>query len=269
MKTLKIILSVLLIAVTALFTVTHILHNGSGKKEAPVLSCPQKVLELSVKDGEEVLLSSVTATDAQDGDLTDSIRISGISKLISDNTAKVTYLVFDSDDNMASCERTVKYTDYQRPRFNITQPLIFASSENISLLDRLTATDVIDGDITSSIRVSTLEPTNDPNVRTVTVQVTNSMGDTARLSIPIMIRETNPSAPVITLSSNLLYISKGSAFDPMQYIASVVSPEGELSADNVTVDGSVNTAEAGTYNVYYKCTYGGHSTSCVLTVVVQ
>ena len=61
--------------------------------------------------------AEVSAYDNQDGDLTSGIVIGGISKLISDNTAKITYMVFDSDNNMARMTRLVKYTDYKKPYF--------------------------------------------------------------------------------------------------------------------------------------------------------
>lgn len=269
MKIIKIVIMFLLIVVSAVFGFIQYSQNRPSKKDAPVITCPQKVLELSVKDDKDVLMKSVSASDNQDGDLTDKIRISGISKLISNNTAKVSYIVFDSDNNMASCTRMIKYTDYQRPRFAINQPLVFVSDDSISLLDKISASDVIDGDITSSIRISTLTPTDNNYMHTVTVQVTNSMGDTARLGVPIIIRATDPLAPVITLKENLVYLNSGAAFDPVSYIASVTAPDAELSASDVTVSGTVNTAEVGTYYVSYSCSQSGHTTLTVLTVVVQ
>ena len=54
----------------------------------------------------------------------ENIILGGISQLISEDTAKVTLLVFDSDNNMGMCTRYIRYRDYSRPHFEIISPLI-------------------------------------------------------------------------------------------------------------------------------------------------
>ena len=56
---------------------------------------------------------------------------------------------------MATCSRTVRYTDYEKPHFSLSQGLVYPVGGSVTLLDRLTATDVIDGDISDNIRVTT------------------------------------------------------------------------------------------------------------------
>ena len=181
MRTIKQVLIILLVLLAAGLIATSIYLGSSDRKDPPTISCPSEILEVSAGDDETALLSGITASDPQDGDLTDQVIIGGISKLISKDTAKVTLLVFDSDDNMGSCIRYIRYTDYQRPQFAINQPLVYASTEEVTLLNRLSATDVVDGDITKRIRVSTLASTNNSEVYDITIQVTNSVGDTAWL----------------------------------------------------------------------------------------
>ena len=162
------LLRIMLVLVFVVMAVFFAVHNLSGKDpaaaEGPVLSCSDDVLLVSVKDSRSALLRGVTATDAQDGDLFDEIIISGVSKLIGDATAKVTYVVMDSDNNMATLTRQIRYRDYQSPRFSLEDPLLYTSTQNVSLTDRLHAEDSIDGDITHNIRVSYMEATDDPNV---------------------------------------------------------------------------------------------------------
>ena len=57
--------------------------------------------------------SGITAWDDQDEDLTGEIMVDHISTLISANTAKITYVVFDHADNASKLTRTVAYTDYK------------------------------------------------------------------------------------------------------------------------------------------------------------
>lgn len=269
MRTIKKILIILLAVLSVCYVATRIYLGSSERKEPPVIYCPSEVLEVSATDDESVLLSGITASDPQDGDLTSQVIIGGVSKLISKDTAKVTFMVFDSDDNMGMCVRYIRYTDYRRPQFAITEPLMYSSASEVSLSKRVAATDVVDGDISGRIRVSTLAATDNSEVYDVTIQVTNSMGDTSWLKLPVLVQPTNPLRPVIELSSYLIYMEPGSEFDPAEYITSVTAAQTSAEASDVSISSNVNTAETGTYRVMY--TYSANSTTgtAILTVVVQ
>ena len=157
MRTIKQVLIIALVVLLAANIATIIYQGTTDTTEPPVISCPDGVLEVSASVSEAELLADVTASDGQDGDLTAHVIVASISKLISEDTAKVTYYVFDSDDNMASYVRRIRYTDYRKPRFEVKEPLTYTVSEEIELLNRLAANDVVDGDVSDQIRVSTLE----------------------------------------------------------------------------------------------------------------
>ena len=91
MRKLKITVALLLAVVSAVFIATRYINNHSGKNDPPILKCDTDTVTVSVSDGDDVLLRGVSAYDNQDGDLTSGIVIGGISKLISDNTAKITF----------------------------------------------------------------------------------------------------------------------------------------------------------------------------------
>ena len=270
MKILKISTIILLVLVMALFCVTSLFLQRSGTDVGPTISCDSDTLEISVADDETVLLTGVTARDKQDGDLTDQILIQGVSKFITDSTARVTYLVFDSDGNMASTSRYIRYTDYTAPHFSITSPLIYSSSESIALLDRVQATDAIDGDITDSIRVSNLVATSDAEIYTVDLLVTNSMGHTATVTLPIILESNSASRPDVYLTDYLVYLEKGSAFSASSYLQSVEAPNGQTCRlSDVQVTGLVDTNVPGTYMVYYRYYQDSMVGTAVLTVVVE
>lgn len=271
MRALRIALIVILVAVTALFGVTTISQSRSNTNEAPVIECSTDVLELSVGDDESVLMTGVTASDAQDGDLTANILISGISKFtnIENAAANVTYMVFDRDGNMGSLTRTIRYTDYTSPRFSLTEPLSYKSSEAIVLLDRLHVLDCIDGDITDSIRVSSLSATTTEEVFAITVQVTNSMGDSKDLALELFLQNDNTDRPIIKLNNHLVYLSKGSSFRPSDYVSYAETASGIVSKTLVNVESNVNTNEPGTYFVHYSYTEGTATGMSILTVVVE
>lgn len=269
MRLVKILLIVALVVVTALYGWTTFSESISGKDVAPVISCPAEVLEISVSDDESVLLTGMSANDEQDGNLTGKIQITGISKMLSDHKAKVSFVVFDSDHNLASFTRQIRYTDYTSPRFTIEEPLIYYRSESIALLDRIRVEDCIDGDITDAVRVSSLTATSDAEVYTVSVQVTNSMGDTARLTLPVVQLEGIAIRPEVKLSSYLVYLTQGSSFDAEKYLVYVSTPDGVGDKDEVQISGKVDTTTPGTYMVHYTYPFGTTSGTSILTVVVE
>lgn len=269
MKTIKQAILILFVLLVAANLISYFVMGVSNSDVPPQISCPDEVLEISASDSEAVLLQGVVASDEQDGDLTARITIGGISKLITKDTAKVTYMVFDSDNNMASCVRKIRYTDYQRPTFEVIEPLIYATTEEVTMLPRLKATDVVDGDISKNIRVSTLEPTKNSEVFHVTIQVSNSVGDTAWVTLPVLMLESNPLRPELQLSDSLIYIDQGTKFTPSAYIMGLRVPGVDASIADVTVDNPVDPGKPGTYYVTYSYSANGSTGIAILTVVVQ
>lgn len=269
MRTLKIALLILLALVTAVYGATELTQSIGGKADAPSISCESDVLELSVTADESALLAGITASDKQDGDLTAAIRIAGISKFIDEATANVNYLVFDSDRNVGSLTRTVRYTDYVAPRFSITEPLIYRDNETMVLLDRIQATDCLDGDLTESIRVSSPENGDEEELYYITLRVTNSMDDSSELTLPVIWQQDDTNRPQIKLNTYLIYLPLGSSFNPREYISYVSTPGGAVGKSEVACSGTVNTAEAGTYTVRYAYIYEDTTAVAYLTVVVE
>ena len=269
MRILKIALIALLVVVSILFCVTTANRYLSGSHIPPTIQCASDTLEVSVLEDESAYLAGVTASDKQDGDLTGRILIQGISKLITNDTAKVSYIVFDRDGNAATASRMVRYTDYERPTFTVNQPLVYTENQDIRLLDRVNAKDCMDGDITQSIRVSSMAATADPEVQTVTVQVTNSMGDTAQQLLPLVVYSGTVVRPDVLLTDYLIYLEQGDSFDPSRYLVSVNTPIGPGNTGDVQITGSVDTSVPGTYFVYYRYPYSITVGLTVLTVVVE
>ena len=269
MRTIKQALIILLVLLTAGRIGSYFYLGTSDQRVPPVILCPEGVLEISASDSESALLEGVTASDEQDGDLTDKITVAGISKLITNDTAKATLIVFDSNDNMSSCVRRIRYVDYHRPVFSVTEPLVYSTTEEVAMLSRLKATDVVDGDISKNIRVSTLEPSNNSEIYHVSIQVSNSVGDTSWVRLPVLLLDSNPLRPEITLSQSLVYVEKDTKFTPSAYLLSLQVPGEKPSIADVNIDNSVDTGKAGTYYVIYTYSANGSTGTAILTVVVQ
>lgn len=269
MKILKVLLIITLIAVSALYGYTTVSQQMGGTDIGPTMQCDTETLDISVTEDESALLRGVTASDEQDGDLTGHIMISGISKMVGDHNAQITYVVFDSDHNSATLTRTLHYTDYVSPRFEILEPLIYGGNESIALLDRLLVDDCIDGNITSTVRISYLNQTDDPSVYSIDLQATNSMGDTARITLPVILLENRYNIPEIHLKSYLVYLSQGETFTPRSYLSYVETLDGAGNLSDVTISGTVDSATPGTYFVSYTYPYEETTARAVLTVVVE
>lgn len=226
----------------------------------PVISFDSDVVEVDVGAGEDVLLTGVTAWDDRDGDVTGEVMIKGVSQLITADSAKITYIAFDSANNMSIANRTVRYANYEKPHFALTSPLIFPLGGQVSILEKLTARDVVDGDLTGSIRVTTQNvETARAGVYSITVQVTNSLGDVETLPLKVTMTDSAGTAPNVTLSSYIIYRNVGQSFHPTAYITAPADPSA------VTVDSNVDTSRAGIYEVTY--TYQGDTV--YQTVVVR
>ena len=254
MRAIRWILCALLAVTAALYTATGVMEHFSGADVGPVIECGEEIISVSVTASEAELLAGVTARDDQDGDLTERIIVGGVSKLIGTDLANVTCMVFDSDDNMATLTRQVRYTDYRRPMFQLTEPLVFASTKEAKLLSRVRVTDSADGDISDRARVSTLWATGHDQVYSATITATNSMGDMADVKVPVIIRDT-PCA--IRLRQQIVYVAVGAEFDPMGYVS---SGRTGLSA---RCEGT--TEEPGCWWVWYE----NSNDFAILTVVVE
>lgn len=265
-RTLKTILIICLVLVTAAFAAGQVYSRVVADTVPPVITLDSDSITVSVEDGRDALLRGVTASDAKDGDLTGQIIVSGVSKLISNNTAKVSYMVFDKAGNMASATRYVVYSDYHRPRFMLITPLVYSLGETVSITGRLQAQDAVDGDITSSIRVLSSDIiSSTEGVYNLTLQVINSLGDTAQVTLPVTIRAEADVDSAVKLRRYLVYVGLGDNFEPRNYIESVSAG----SVSDVRIDSNVDTQSAGCYLVTYTVTSGGRSSSALMTVVVE
>lgn len=265
-RTLKTILIICLVLVTAAFAAGQVYSRVVTDTVPPVITLDSDSITVSVEDGRDALLRGVTASDAKDGDLTGQIIVSGVSKLISNNTAKVSYMVFDKAGNMVSATRYVVYSDYHRPRFMLITPLVYSLGETVSITGRLQAQDAVDGDITSSIRVLSSDIiSSTEGVYNLTLQVINALGDTAQVTLPVTIRAEADGDSAVKLRRYLVYVGLGDNFEPRNYIESVSAG----SVSDVRIDSNVDTQSAGCYLVTYTVTSGGRSSSALMTVVVE
>lgn len=265
MKNLERVTVIVFVAVLAVFIGVKAYTRMAVDTTPPQISCDTDTIDISVADPESVLLQGVTAKDDRDGDLTGSIMVKGVTNLLSGNTARVSYVVFDSSNNMATCQRTIRYTDYEKPRFALSQPLIYPEGGPVMVLDKLSAADSAGEDISGNISIVS----QNIDIYTagryfLTAQVSNSQGDIESVTLPVII--SSAKKQLVELKEYLVYIDQGAGFNSGSYVSSVKDSSGAAyDTSHLSVEGQVDTSVPGTYYV----SYSFQTCTVILTVVVR
>ena len=274
MRNLKIIIVVLFILVAIAFSALTGYNFLVADRTAPVIYCDGEPLVVSVSASDRELCAGLQALDDRDGDITDRIVVQKISRLISKDTAVVSYAVFDSSSNVCTFSRNVTYTDYRSPHFSLDQPLIYGVNSLITIEDRLKATDVIDGDISSRIRLSSANVYNDTQGNyPILIQVTNSTGDSSVVGLTVTIRNYTAKNPVIYLDEYLIYIDSDTELDTeslRDHILSVRESAGGAPVDpsQVEITGQIDYTKQGSNDITFSYVNSdGLEYSVILTVV--
>ena len=270
----KALLALVLLCCAA-FAAFQYLSRQRIDREPPQITMAQDELSLSVKDPQEKLLEGVSATDAQDGDVTDSLVVESVRGIVSDKRFTVTYAAFDAAGNVTKAQRTVCYTDYTSPRFVLTAPLIFHEGASLDVFAPLGAKDVFDGSLKDRIKgtlVSGESQVSQAGNYTVEFRVTNSLGDTSYLTAPVQVLPAGSSGAELELSSYITYLKKNADFVPEYYMKDLVVNGQTVSLGNAgtpSVSSNVDMTKSGTYWVDFTVPYGQYTARTRLLVVVE
>ena len=289
MRRLRVTIVLVFVLSVIAFIAYNVLARMVEDHTPPVITCDSDTVTVSVEDDDSALFQGMTAEDNRDGDLTDSIRVSSMSNFTEPGKRTANYTVFDSSNQVATYSRTVEYTDYTSPQIQLSEPLRFSMEqmEDINLAENMTVQDCLDGDISSQIRATFSDNTyiSQAGNYEVTVQVSNSAGDTC--SVPLTVTVTDSSDdeemdkyyPV--LSQYIVYTNVGKSVDLNSLVIGLERNGSEylFEDDNsflpgergdVQVSGSVDYKTAGTYTVDYTFTTEDDvSATTKLAVVVR
>ena len=229
----------------------------------PVISMDGQLLELSSREPRSALLQGISASDDTDGDVTDSLVVESVRLLRSDGTVTVTYAAFDAAGNVAKASREVRFNDYESPKFSLSRPLLFTQSNSYDVLNIIQAEDMLDGNISHRIRTTVLDEVSDGYIGTHDVQfrVTNSLGDTVELVLPVEIYTPSLFEGGLELTDYLVYLKQGDSFNARSYLDSFSLGREEISLSSgipegmkLKVSGKVETGMPGVYVVDYEVT---------------
>ncbi|EUJ31254.1 putative peptidoglycan linked protein [Listeria floridensis FSL S10-1187] len=209
-------------------------------------------------------LSTMKASDTEDGDITSSIRVvsNNVNTAIP-GTYQVSYEVSDSDGNKATFIRDVIVTE--APTITGEKTITLNIGQAFDPMMQITAADKEDGNLTSALKVvSNNVDVNTAGSYKVTYEVTDSDGNKATFTRDVIVTE----APVIT-GEKITYLQPNASFDPLSTMKAMDKEDGDLTAKLQVVKNNVDTKTPGTYEVTYEVTDSdGNKANFVRTVVV-
>jgi|GEM_PF-6423337 len=212
-----------------------------------------------------------TATDTEDGNVavTNDSATSVNMAAVGDYT--VTYTSTDSDGNTVQTTRTVSVVDTTAPSIilagDATVALIIGSTYSDA---GATASDNLDGDITSKITVGgdTVD-TNTVGIYTITYDVSDAAGNAATTVKRTVNVVADTEKPTITLIGGNVIVALNATYTE-QGATAIDNKDGDISAD-IVISGTVNTSVVGTYTITYNVsdTAGNAATTVKRTVTVK
>ncbi|MCD2208594.1 immunoglobulin-like domain-containing protein [Listeria booriae] len=212
-------------------------------------------------------LKDVRASDTEDGDVTERIRVvANDVDMSSPGTYHVTYEV--SDKHGKTTSKTIEVLVVN------DVPVIVAADKTVTIgtmfdpFEGVTASDKQDGDITSLLQVTNnAVDTAVAGVYSVTYQVTDSHGAKVEKTIQITVLDPN-QAPEIEVTNDTLSFYVGDDVDWLAGVTAFDAEDGDITA-NIEVDTTtVDLQTPGEYQITYHVT-DSHGVRTDKTVNVQ
>lgn len=279
MKKLR-VLSIIVFGITAAFFGYYKNQQVNSKdSQAPEITMDSDTIEVSCQAGQDELLKGITAADSKDGDVTESLIVESISNFIDGKTRNMTVVAFDSDNHATKTSRKIVYTDYVPPVFSLTEPLRFTVNTQ-DILGTLTCTDMLDGDLTGRIKMSSEHyvQADMAGEYQMVYQAANSAGEVQKLPVTVEIYDPSKEGakPQFELSEYLIYVPVGTAVDPWAYVQQITMggikfQRGEdgvlrdpnpaekqvrtaITPEEVQITNPVDVNTPGTYEILYQMT---------------
>lgn len=251
---------VLLTVITVLLAAAVVVLRFMNDRTGPVVTVKS---DLTYHNGitEEELLDGVTARDNKDGDVSDSLRVTAIYPGENDGQAVVIYMAKDSQNNVT---KYIRILDVEAG----------ATVDSIGKVPTDTSTDTETEPESAEPETESVEQLETESAEQPETEAAAADPETAaRESAEADIAALAPAAPVLRLKQYTVTIPVGSTFNQFSYLENVTDDKDtrEMLYRQIMIEGSVNPAAAGTYELTYwaKDTDGNSSNRAKLTVTVQ
>lgn len=251
----------------------------AADSEDPVISGAANITFVIGESATPVYTQGVTAYDNFDGNITSKIVIDSTDvDLTTPGTYTVTYTVTDLSGNEAEVSITVTVVDLGAPTITGVHSFVFVFGDDApNYLTGVTASDDVDGDLTSAIVVdSSAVNLAVAGVYTITYQVTDNAGNASAVySTFIQVKEHADDAdlvpPTFAGQHNFTYtIGISATPDYLTGVSANDTIDGDVTA-SITVDTSaVDLTTPGTYNIVYTATdESGNESTTTVTITVS
>lgn len=196
-------------------------------------------------------LAGMTASDADDGDVTGKVIVTAndvdTSKI---GTYHITYSVTNSDGNTTTKTITVTVTSNDAPVISAIDQTV-KKGEKFDPKAGVTASDTEDGTLTNKISVQSNDvDTSKVGTYHVTYSVTDSDGNTTTKTITVTV--TSNDVPTITASDIVQRIH--TTYDVKKAVTAQDTEDGDITNKITVTSNDVDTEKAGVYHVTYSVT---------------
>ena len=259
------------------YTITYNVSDSTGNQAVQVTRTvivgtpPSITLQgdnpMTIEIGSNYIELGAIASDPEDGDLTNSISISGAVNTNVIGTYQIQYSVTDTEGNTTFLNRTVQVVDSTKPTIQLIGDSTVSVEVGGSFSDPgATASDTNDGDLTSSIVVSGTFDLNSIGTYALTYNVSDSAGNSAdSVTRTIIVEDTTPPQfslngdPNLTIDLNTVFVDPGAT--------AIDSYEGDISS-SVNIIGNVDTSTIGSTTLFYNVSdSAGNSASQLVRIV--
>ena len=236
--------------------------NVKAANTAPVIIAENKTIVQGTKFNYK---EGVTATDNEDGPLTDKIEVvEETVKIDVVGTYQVTYKVTDKNNTTTTKTITVTVTENKKPVITAEDKEVI-QYRKLDELDDVSATDEEDGKVEVKVKNSTVK-LDTPGDYEITYQATDTYNQTTEKTIKVTV--IKDEAPVINAEDKT--ITQGTTFEPLKDVTAEDKEEGKIEKIEV-VKNDVKEKEIGEYEVTYKAvdSYKNETTKTITVTVVE
>lgn len=271
-KKLTIFMTLLCVVLLAVCAVLYVSEDRQG----PEIRIPDGSVAYAQGDDTEVLLNGVTAADARDGDVSDTLRVVQVTDMSSLNYVVVTYVAKDRSNNITKTDRWINLTDgstSEAPAENLTAEMEEQSEDALSQIlanvetEETAATAETDEttgegaqENTEAGSGTTATPSSEGEGTETQTQESQSESSQTAESEELV----STGAPVIRITTNELHLDVGENFDYMSYVQACVDDKdtmdelysrivvnGEDADGNVVGAGIIDTSRVTSYDLNF------------------
>ncbi|MBC2319896.1 immunoglobulin-like domain-containing protein [Listeria booriae] len=210
--------------------------------------------------------AGITASDTEDGDLTDRIDIDSSNvDMTQPGTYAVEYSVTDSDNNTTKITRHVYVRTNDKPVIHASDQT-FKAGASFDPFAGMSASDTEDGDITANVTITANDvDANQAGTYHVTYSVTDSDANTTTKTVTItVLTNEKPVIPAADITQKA-----HRSVDPMAGVTASDLEDGDLTANIKIIANDINIDVPGEYHVTYSVLDSdGNETEKTITVTI-